>query len=146
MPTAAKLVAALAWAALAWWASELIKPYFAVGQGIDRFSEVNAVLGLVFGWRMAGRHAGQGWGPAISHGLTTTVALVVTAVVLYSCAEMLRRSLRGFVKGPAEAFVDVFRNLTEFFVLVAQQDVIVTLAVGGILAGLVTEWTGRRLR
>jgi hypothetical protein len=28
----------------------------------------------------------------------------------------------------------------------AHQDVIVTLAVGGILAGLVTEWTGRRLR
>jgi hypothetical protein len=144
MPTAAKLVAAIAWAALAWWASELIKPYFPDGRDLGRFSEVNALFGLVMGWRMAGPRVGLGWWAAVGNGFTTTLALVVMGVFLHCFAEMIRFSLRRMFDGPVEALVDIFRLMVEYLVMMARTDVIAVLLVGGILAGLVAEWAGRR--
>ncbi len=146
MPTAAKLLAGIAWAVLAWLASERIKPYFPEGVNLGRFSEVNAVLGLLVGWKMAGPRVGRGWSAAVSNGLTTTLALVVTGVFLQSFVQMVRFSLRRKYDGPVEALVDVFRLMVEYLALMARTDVIVTLVVGGLAAGLAIEWAGRRWR
>jgi hypothetical protein len=147
MPTAAKLVAGILWALLAWFVSNLIKPYFPEGSDLGLFAEVNAALGLLLGWTMAGPRAGQGgWSGAISFGFTTTVALVVTGVFMHSFAEMVRLSLRRLYEGPVEGLVAVFGLMAEYFTLMAKTDVMVTLLVGGIVAGLVTEWAGRRWR
>jgi hypothetical protein len=146
MPTAAKLVAGLMWALLAWFASNLIKPYFPDGTDVGLFAEVNAVFGLVLGWTMAGPRAGVGWNAAISYGLTTTISLVVVGVFLHSFAEMVRLSLRRMYEGPVEGLVAVFGMMVEYFALMARTDVIVTLLVGGLIAGLATEWAGRRWR
>jgi len=146
MPTAAKLVAGLLWALVAWFASNLIKPYFPEGTDLGRFAEVNAALGLLLGWTMAGPRAGLGWSAAISYGLTTTVSLVVVGVFMHSFAEMVRLSMRRMYEGPVEGVVAVFGLMVEYFALMAQPDVIVTLLVGGLIAGLATEWAGRRWR
>jgi hypothetical protein len=146
MPTAAKLVAGLLWALLAWFASNLIKPYFPEGMDLGRFAEVNAALGLLLGWTMAGPRAGMGWNAAISYGLTTTVSLVVVGVFMHSFAEMVRLSMRRMYEGPVEGVVAVFGLMVEYFALMAQPDVIVTLLVGGLIAGLATEWAGRQWR
>jgi hypothetical protein len=147
MPTAAKLVAGILWALLAWFVSNLIKPYFPEGSDLGLFAEVNATLGLLLGWTMAGPRAGQaGWSGAISFGFTTTVALVVTGVFLHSFAEMVRLSMRRLYEGPVEGLVAVFGLMVEYFTLMAQTDVMVMLLVGGIVAGLMTEWAGRQWR
>jgi hypothetical protein len=146
MPTAAKLVAGFAWAVLAWLASERIKPYFPEGMNLGRFSEVNAALGVLIGWKMAGPRAGFGWFAAVSNGLTTTLALLVTGVFIHSFVEMVRLSLRRLYEGPVEALVDVFRLMVEYLALMARSDVIMTLVAGGIFAGLAVEWAGRRWR
>ncbi len=147
MPTAAKLVAGIMWALLAWFASNLIKPYFPEGMDLGYFAEVNAALGLVLGWTMAGPRANLGgWSAAISYGVTTTVALVVVGVFLHSFAEMVRLSLSRRYEGPIEGLVAVFGMMVDYFVLMAKRDVMVFLAVGAVVAGLVTEWAGRRWR
>lgn len=146
MPTAAKLVAGLLWAVLAWFASNLIKPYFPEGSDLGLFAEVNAALGFLLGWVMAGPRAGMGWSAAVSYGFTTTLSLVVAGVFLHSFAEMVRLSLRRLYEGPMEGLVAVFGLMVEYFMLMAKPDVIGVLLVGGILAGLVTEWAGRRWR
>jgi hypothetical protein len=146
MPTAAKLVAGLMWALLAWFASNLIEPYFPQGTDLGLFAEVNAALGLLLGWTMAGPRAGMGWNAAISYGLTTTVSLVVTGVFLHSFVEMVRLSLRRMYEGPVEGLVAVFGMMVEYLALMAKTDVIATLLLGGLIAGLATEWAGRRWR
>jgi hypothetical protein len=146
MPTAAKLVAGILWALLAWFASNLIKPYFPEGMDLGLFAEVNAALGFLLGWAMAGPRAGMGYSAAISYGLTTTVFLVVSGVFLHSFVEMVRLSLRRLYEGPVEGLVAVFGLMIKYFGIMAQTEVLVTLLVGGIVAGLVTEWSGRRWR
>lgn len=146
MPTAAKLVAGILWALLAWFASNLIKPYFPEGMDLGLFAEVNAAWGFLLGWVMAGPRAGMGWNAAISYGLTTTVFLVISGVFLHSFVEMVRLSLRRLYEGPVEGLVAVFGLMVEYFGIMAQTEVLVTLLVGGIFAGLVTEWSGRRWR
>ena len=147
MPTAAKLVAGIMWALLAWFASNLIKPYFPEGMDLGFFAEVNAALGFLLGWVMAGPRANLGgWSAAISYGFTTTVALVVLGVFLHSLVEMVRLSLSRRYEGPVEGLVAVFAMMVDYFALMAKRDVMVTLVAGGIVAGLVTEWAGRRWR
>jgi hypothetical protein len=146
MPTAAKLVAGLMWAALAWFVSNLLKPYFPEGMNLGFFAEVNAVLGFFLGWLMAGPRAGVGWSGAISYGVTTTVALVLLGVFLHSFAEMVRLSLSRRYEGPIEGLEAVFGMMVGYFAMMLQTDVMVTLVVGAVVAGLVTEWAGRRWR
>jgi hypothetical protein len=59
---------------------------------------------------------------------------------------MVRLSMRRMYEGPVEGVVAVFGLMVEYFALMAQPDVIVTLLVGGLIAGLATEWAGRQWR
>jgi len=146
MWTASKVVAALAFAAVAWYASQLIIPLFPEGSYIGLFAEVNALLALPVGWKVAGSRAGWGWGAAVSYGLTTIVAVVVWCLFLQSFGVMIRQSLKNRYDGPVEAVVNVFELMIENAMIMADIRVIVTLVVGGILAGLLTEFTSRHAR
>jgi len=108
MPTAARAMAAVLFAVLAWYVSGLIVPLFPENTDMGFFTEVNAGLGLICGWRIAGPRGGTGYVSAISYGLTTTVALVVVALFTHSSVVMIENSLRKFYDTPVEAVVSVF--------------------------------------
>jgi len=146
MPTAAKLAAAVLFAALAWFASELIKPLFPEGSDVGRFSEINAVIGAIAGWRVAGPRARTTLQGAVSYGLTTTIVMTVSALFLHSFAVMIRQSLRKLYDGPVEAVAGVFEIMFHNFMMIATPEVLGTILVGGMVAGLVTEWFGRNFR
>jgi hypothetical protein len=146
MPTAAKLIAALLWAVLAWYTSQLIKPLFPEGTDVGWFAEVNALIGIVIGWQVAGSRAGGTWAAAISYGVTATVALVLWCLFLHSFAEMIRLSLRKLYEGPVDALVGVFALMVDYGQMILDPQVIVTLLVGGIIAGILTEMAGRNWR
>lgn len=147
MPTAAKLAAFVLFAALAWAVSRLVVPYaFEEGQSPGRFAEINAVLGGLLGWRIAGSRGGDGWVAAVGYGITATAMTVLAALFLHSFAIMIRQSLRRLYDGPVEAMSDVFGMMAKNGAFLGHQDILVTLAVGAVLAGLVTEWFGRNFR
>ena len=146
MPTAGKAAAAVLYAALIWYASQLIKPLFPEGADTGLFAEVNAAIALVLGWRIAGSRAGTGWNASISYGLTTVVAITFSALFLQCFAEMVRDSLKRRYDGPMEAIADVFEKMFGYFMMMATPEVLGTLLVGGIVAGLVTELVGRNYR
>ncbi len=146
MPTAAKLVAAILWGVLAWYVSQLIKPLFPEGTDLGFYAEVNAVIGVAMGWQVAGKRAGTTWAGAISYGLTATVAVVFWGLFLHSFAEMVRMSTRKLYDGPVDAVVGVFALMAEYGTLMLDTTVIGTLVIGGVLAGLLTEWTARNFR
>lgn len=146
MPTAAKLAAAVLFGALAWWASQLVRPAFPAGTDLGRFAAVNALVGVVAGWRIAGPRAPAGWVAALSYGLTTAVAMTLAALVVHSVARMIRQSLRRLYEGPVEAVAAVFGIMADNLQFLAPAAVWGTLLVGGALAGLATEWVGRTFR
>lgn len=146
MPTAAKLAAAILFGSLAWYVSELIKPLFPEGTDLGRFSEYNAALGAVIGWRVAGGRARTTWPNAVAYGLTAALGMTMLALLLHSSARMISQSFRKVYEGPMEALVDVVRIMIENLQMIATPAVLVTLLVGGILGGLATEWVARNYK
>ena len=146
MPTAGRLVAAILWAGLAWLASIQIVPLFPEGTDVGWFAEVNAAIGFIMGWTVAGKRAGGTWSAAVSYGLTATIATVFWGLLLHCFAEMVRQSMRRVYDGPMDALVDVFELMFENAQLMAVQPVLLTLLIGGILVGLVTEAAARTWR
>ena len=136
MPTAAKLVSFLMFAALAWFVSELVKPLMPDGTQFGLFSEINAVLAGIMGWRIVGPRAPDSFRAGLSAGLTCAVILFITSALFHSFTLMLVRSTEARYKGPVQAVKSVFQMATEFAQPALTTEVLVPLIVGGLIAGL----------
>ncbi len=144
MPTAARLIAAIVFAALGYLLSEMVKPLFPPGSDLGRLSELNAGVGLLVGWVVAGSRAGDGWRAAVGHGLTGAAAFVFWAMLLHASIEMIRRSMRSQYDGPISAVVGIFELIIGYGQVIATAGVIGVLVLGGVAAGLVAEYAARR--
>ncbi|SEQ83366.1 hypothetical protein SAMN04488092_11461 [Thalassovita taeanensis] len=143
MPTAARLVAAVVLAALAWFVSDLIRPLMPEGLYFGWFNYVNAGLGLICGWRVIGARAGRGMSDAIGNGLTGGVVLVFWAIFLQSLNEMLRLSMRHAYKGPVDGLQDMFRIGFDYARVLLDPGVATSLVVGSIVVGILAELSNR---
>ncbi|MWD26095.1 TrgA family protein [Aquicoccus sp. SCR17] len=146
MPTAAKLAAAIALAVVAWIVSEQVKLLFPEGKYFGNFNYINAAIGFLCGWVVIGRQAGRGYSAGISYGITGTAAMVFWALVVHSGGEMTRLALRNRYRGPLEALTDSFGIAMEYLAMIATSQIILTLLIGGCIAGLLSEWVWRRWR
>ena len=144
MPTMGRLIGAILFGALAWYASTLIVPLFLVDAPMGWFQEINTICGLVAGWKIAGPRAGTGYVAAFSYGLTALVAMVVMALFFNSFGMMIKRSLRKLYDGPGEAVTDVFALFIEHGAIILTLESLATLLIGGFAGGLITEFFGRR--
>lgn len=146
MPTAGKMTAAVLFGILTWYASELIKPTFPEGTDLGFFTEINTAIGIICGWIVAGSRAGTGYNAAVSYGLTATAALVFWGLLLQSGGVMIRQSMRvsNSYGSAFEAVIDVFNLMLEHGAQMATPAIIGTLVIGGIVAGLITEFIGSR--
>ncbi len=144
MPTAAKLVAAVLFAALAFVASELYKIGVPDRTVWGPFSPINAAIGALCGWFVMGRLAGSGYRAAMGYGLRTTVTVLFWCLIVFSTYVMVIRSMKMRYDGPMEALVGVFELMIDHAQPMANGVLITTLLVGGMIAGIVVEWAGRR--
>lgn len=145
MPTMGRLVGAVLLGGLAWYVSLLIIPLFREGTALGWFQEVNTFFGFYAGWSIAGSRAGKGYVAAVSYGVTATVAMVVMALFFNSTIVMVQNSLRKAYDGVGEAVVGVFGLMFDHAMLMATPTVLGSLLVGGVLAGLITEFIGGKL-
>lgn len=144
MPTAAKITAAIILGAVAWYTSELIRPLLPEGTDFGWFNYVNLALGLLCGWFVVGTRVGRTYIESFSAGLTGVAALVFWGLFLQSFNEMLRLALERRYDGPVEAIVAVFEIGVDFGLTLIDVNVIASLLVGGIVAGVLAEWSSRR--
>ena len=144
MPTAPRLIAAVCLALLAWYTSGLIMPLMPEGTQFGLFSIVNAGLGALAGWQVVGTRVGFGYRPAMGAGLTGTLTFVIWGLVVHSIVIMIENSLDRRYKGPTEAVIDVFNLGLEARAYNGSANVIMTLVVGGLIAGIIAEWSSRR--
>lgn len=144
MPTAAKLIAALMFGALAWVASGLVVQILPEGMATGWMLPVNAFFGMVMGWRVMGSRAGDGFVPAIGYGLTTVFAIVFWCILIWAAHEMIRRAVRTFYDGPFDALQDMADIMTEYAATIVTPDIIGTLVIGGVICGMAAEAASRR--
>ena len=144
MPTGGKLVGAILFAALAWFASDLVKPQLPEGTPAGLLSPLNAFIGLLMGWILMGKGAGASYRQSLGYGLTTTAATTFWCLLLWSSVEVYERAIKLWFDGPMEALQKTFEFMIEYALLLNTGQIIGTLIAGGIFAGLLTEFFARR--
>ncbi len=144
MPTGGKLIAAICFAALAYFITDLIKPLLPEGTPVGVFSEVNGLVGLMMGWTIMGKGAGVTLRQSLGYGLTTLAAIVFWCLFVWAGYAMLQNSLRLRYDGPVEALQDMAQLAIDYAKLVAVRPVIIPAIVGALFMSWVTDFFARR--
>ena len=144
MPTGGKLIAALAFAALAYFVTDLVKPLLPEGTQVGKFSEINALVGLVMGWTIMGKGAGKSMRQSLGYWLTTLVATVFWCLVVWSGYAMLQNSMKLRYDGPVEALQDMAQLAIDYARLAAVKAVIWPAVIGAIFMAWLTDFFARR--
>lgn len=143
MPTAAKLIAAVCFAAVGWFAAHLYVPALPEGTQTGFIREIAAFIGLICGWRILGRLAGRGYGESMGLGLRTSVTIVFWVLVFASIYEMVKRSTKLRYDGPMEAVLGAFDIALGYGQMLANPQMLAVLVLGGIVAGYAAEFAAR---
>jgi hypothetical protein len=144
MPTAAKLVASLAFLLTGFLGAEAFKLGMPPGMSFGPFSLVIGAIGLICGWRIAGRLAGRGYVASVGYGLRTSVTIAFWGLLVYSTERMIQRALDMLYDGMIEAVLGIFEQMFELGQRLLTTEVLTVLAVGGVFGGLAAEWAARR--
>ncbi|RVV98657.1 tellurium resistance protein [Mesobaculum littorinae] len=142
-PTAAKLIAAILFGALSWWLSDLVRPFLPQEGSLEWLAPVNAVIGMVMGWRVLGSRAGRGYGAAIGYGWTALAVTLFWVLLVWSGREMLERSMRLYYDGPMDAIEQMIALFVEYGAHAANTSTAVSALFGAGFCGLVTEFAAR---
>ncbi|SIO26130.1 hypothetical protein SAMN05444722_1072 [Rhodovulum sp. ES.010] len=145
MPTAAKLVAFLCYAAVAWFASDAAVPLFPEGADLGYFAEVNTAIGGLAGWFVMGRLAGEGYGVAVTAGLRTSAVFLVYALLFHAIYEMLQRATDLRYDDTMDALTGMMELIGEYGLMVVTEPAVMgILLVGGVVAAMAVEWASHR--
>ncbi len=145
MPTATKIISAVAFALVGFWAAVSYIPHLPEGTAVGFFREIIAVLGFLVGWRSMGRNSGKGYSESVGYGLRTSFLVVFWALLGFATYTMIQRSFRHMYGSEVgKALLDVPKIMMEYGKLALAQDVLVALIAGGVLAGIVAEFVARR--
>ena len=144
MPTASKLAAAVAFALLGLLAAQTFIKYLPEGTPLGYFREITAAIGFIVGWLWMGKLTRKGYREAINSGMVTSLILVFWALLVFSLYFMLKKSTRMMYDGPMEAVLGVVQLMFDYGKMLLVPDMLGVIFVGGMVAGLVTEWAGKR--
>jgi len=144
MPTASKLFGAVYFAAMAWFACDLVVPLLPEGTQVGWFNPIMAITGWVMGWLMAGGRAGDGTVSGFGYGLTTSLLIVFWGVLIWSGYEMITLSTKGRYGGPVIALQAMVAIAIDYLKLISTPEVLGTLVVGGMFGGWLAEWAAKR--
>lgn len=144
MPTAAKLVASLAFLMTGFLGAEAFKLGMPEGMAFGPFSLVIGAIGLICGWRIAGALAGHGYVASVGYGLRTSVTIAFWGLLVYATERMIQRAFDMLYDGVIEAVLGIFQLMFELGQLLLTVEVLSVLAVGGVFGGMAAEWATRR--
>ncbi|MCJ7872171.1 TrgA family protein [Phaeobacter sp. J2-8] len=144
MPTIPKLVAAICLSITAYLVSKMVMQVMPESTNFGIFLPLNMVIGFLTGWFYTGRLATTRLAEAVSYGLTGAAVMTFLALFTQSSNEMMRLAMRHRYGGPVEAVAAVFQIGVDFAAEVFTTDMVVTLAVGGIVAGVLTLLASKR--
>lgn len=146
MPTAAKLVAAIGLAMVAFAAATHYYTFLPEGTRATYFAPVCALIGAYVGWREIGGRAGRGMAAAFWVGIFAAILLYALALSAFSIRDMLLRATRGHFDGLMDALTGTISSGTGFVALSMEPLLWAIVIGGGALTGLVSELVSRHWR
>ncbi len=120
MPTIPKAVAAIYFAALAWFCGDLIKPMLPEATPTGLLDPTLAAIGFIAGWRVSGARAGQGLRAGFGYGLTTVAVIAFWGLVAFAGAKMIQYSLDRRFDGPMEAIKAMVGFIIDYTLMLAR--------------------------
>lgn len=146
MPTAAKLVAAIIFAVVAWLAADQYAPLMPDGRPAGVLREVSAIIGVMCGWTVLGGFLMKPRGriEAMGTGVRTSITITVIVLVIFSVWDMLYRSIQGRYDGPMEAVLDIFGRAVVLGQPMFNPGVVSVLLLGGLIGGAAAHWAGSK--
>lgn len=146
MPTGGKLIAAITFAALAYFISDLIKPLLVDTEGsrVGMLSPINALVGMAMGWTIMGNGAGKTYRQAFGYGVTTLAATFFWCLFVWAGYKMLLRSIAQRYDGPVHAVQGMAELFLDYAKLVAVNEVLIPALVGALFMAWLTEFFARR--
>lgn len=151
MPTASRLIAAIILAIAAGLVADLYlenlpreyKPFY-VTPGW-------ALIGFLVGWLTLGNRRGakldrqdSGLLHVINHGLVAAALVLFWGVLAFSIIEMVERSMQKRYRGVEDALTGIFDLMGEAALVILSAPILLTAAIGGLLAAAIAGWAGRR--
>ncbi|RLK10389.1 TrgA family protein [Ruegeria conchae] len=146
MPTASRLVAALCLLVIAFLVSSMIINNGEEGKSYGWFTYVNMLLAVTCGWVIMGKRAGRGWTAAVNNGLTGVAALVFWGLFVQGTYEMFSQAMRHRYGGPFEALLEIFKIGVAYGEQLLPSEILITLGIGAVVTGILTEIAYRRWR
>lgn len=146
MPNAARLVAALCIGSLAVIVSFQVMRLMPERTDFGYFTYVNGLIGLCVGWTVMGKRAGRGLAAAISNGFGGVLMLLLWALFVQACAEMVDRALANRYGDVFQAIIAVLKLMADYGLVLLNAPVIATLIAGGLVSGVLTEYAWRSWR
>jgi hypothetical protein len=143
MPTAAKLVASIFFAALGFMAASLVIPYLPEGNSPKNLGYFCALIGFLTGYRWSGRNAGLGWRAGFGYGLTTVFLMALYILFLLAAKETYVLSTQLRYDGVLDALKGCVGTMVDYGRYLLNWDVIALLVVGAMFGGWLTERTAR---
>lgn len=146
MPTGGKLIAAITFAALAYFISDLIKPLLENTEGarVGMLSPVNAFIGWLMGWTIMGKGAGRTYYQSAGYAFTTVAATAFWCLLFWSGQKMLGASMNLRYDGPSEALQQMGVMFFEYLAIASERSILITAAAGTLFAAWLTEFFARR--
>ncbi len=143
MPTAGRLIGALCFAILGLLIAILTVPLFEEGKSPGFWFPLCFLAGVWAGWVVVGPKTGGGFSASVGISLTGVAIQVFWILFLMSGYDMIRKSMRRAYDGPVEAVINIFEIGGTYAIQFATFEVIATVLVGGVVAGLFTEFFSR---
>ncbi len=142
MTTSNKLIAAICLAFIGGLVAEFVKPQMPEGSDPGHLTLISAFVGVIVGWRVMGRRAGQSG--SIELGLVGVAALVFWGLFVFGMIEMLDLAYSRRLDEPVEAMERVVTIALEYALYLAHPNVLITLGVGVVVSGFATNFAARR--
>lgn len=146
MPTAARLVAALCLAVVAFVLSGQIIPLLPESTYLGNFVPINVVLGALCGWFVMGKRAGRGITAGINNGLTGVFVLILWGLAVWASYEMFDLAMKNRYDNAFEAVIAIFQIAAEYGAIMFVSQIGITFVVGAVISGLLTEFASRKWR
>ncbi|MEC3860200.1 TrgA family protein [Mesobacterium sp. TK19101] len=143
MPTAARVVAGVLLAIVAFVASEAFKPLMHENTNFGYFSIVNAGIGLLVGWIVIGSRVGRGLTAGFNNGLTGAIALTFWCLFVHGSYKMVEDSFDRRFTDMLEAIASIFERMLEYGMIMLDVNVIAILLIGGVITGVLAEIASR---
>ena len=147
MPTAARIVAAVLIAFIAWVVSGLIKQLLPEEPDFGVFVPLCVIVGGLCGWMILGRRADRGrlgFSNAIGVGLSAMAMTVFWVLLFVSAWESFDVAMQRRFHDPMKVIYNIYPIAKDHVMTLADVDVLVWLVFGGAITGVLAHMAGQK--